>query len=110
MSEKEKLIQMIKEDPNIIRYRKIEELIHKDQELGRKMNQLKAIQKQLVNAKELQKTQAIQTYQNAFDALYEEIESYPLIPEYLALQSDINAMLKEIQSIIEEGIENDFKR
>lgn len=109
MSEKEKLIQMIKEDENIIRYRKIENLINEHKVIKSKIQQLKAIQKQLVNAKEIGKTEAVQVFQQKFDALYQEIEDFPLMSEYLALQGDINDMLQTIQDIIQDGIESDFE-
>lgn len=109
MSEKEKLLQMIQEHPSIIRYKKIEEIINNHRELKGKFNELKAVQKQLVNAKEIGKTQAIEAFQAKFDELYLTIESYPLMSEYLALQSDINEMVQSIVKIIEEGIEKDFE-
>ena len=109
MSEKEKLLQMIKDHPSIVRYKKIEEIINNHKELKAKFNELKAVQKQLVNAKENGKTQAIEAFQAKFDQLYETIESYPLMSEYLALQSDINEMIQSIVKIIEEGIEKDFE-
>ncbi|MBU1143796.1 MAG: YlbF family regulator [Firmicutes bacterium] len=37
------------------------------------------------------------------------IESYPLMSDYLALQSDINEVLQTVINIIEDGIEKDFK-
>jgi cell fate (sporulation/competence/biofilm development) regulator YmcA (YheA/YmcA/DUF963 family) len=109
MSEKEKLLKMILENPSIIRYKKIEEIINNHKELKAKFNELKAVQKQLVNAKEIGKPQAIEAFQAKFDTLYEAIESYPLMSEYLALQSDINAMIQSIVKIIEDGIEKDFE-
>lgn len=110
MSEREKLIQMIKENEEIIRYKKIEKLINEHKEIKTKIQQLKAIQKQLVNAKEIGKVEAVHTFQQKFDALYQEIEEFPLMSEYMALQSDINDMLQAIQDIIQDGIEMDFEK
>ncbi len=110
MSEKDKLIQMIKENEIIIRYKKIEKIINEHEEIKSKIQQLKAIQKQLVNAKEIGKSEAVRTFQMKFDALYQEIEEFPLMSEYMALQSDINDMLQSIQDIIQDGIEKDFEQ
>ena len=110
MSEKDKLIQMVKENETIIRYKKIEKIINEHQEIKEKIQKLKAIQKQLVNAKEIGKTEAVNAFQEKFDVLYKEIEEFPLMSEYLALQSDINDMMQTIQDIIQEGIENDFEK
>jgi cell fate (sporulation/competence/biofilm development) regulator YmcA (YheA/YmcA/DUF963 family) len=109
MTEKEKLIKMILENESISRYRRIEQLINDHKELKVKIGELKNIQKQLVNAKEIGKSEAIQSFQKRYDDLLESIEEYPLMSDYLALQSDINEMLQSIVSIIEDGIEKDFE-
>jgi cell fate (sporulation/competence/biofilm development) regulator YmcA (YheA/YmcA/DUF963 family) len=109
MTEKEKLIQMLLENDDIQRYKRIEKHINSNKELKAKFNELKAIQKQLVNAKHIGKTEAIKTFQERYDLCLEVIESYPLMSDYLALQSDINEVLQTVINIIEDGIEKDFK-
>jgi cell fate (sporulation/competence/biofilm development) regulator YmcA (YheA/YmcA/DUF963 family) len=110
MSEKEKLIQMIETDEEIQRYKRIESLINDNKEISHKFNELKRVQKQLVNAKHIGKQEAILTFQAQYDAIYEAIEAYPLMSDYLALQSDINEMIQTIVSIIEEGLEKEFEK
>jgi cell fate (sporulation/competence/biofilm development) regulator YmcA (YheA/YmcA/DUF963 family) len=110
MSEKEKLIEMIQNDAEIQRYKRIEQLINDHKELNQKFNELKRVQKQLVNAKHIGKKEAIDAFQVQYDALYEAIEAYPLMSDYLALQSDINEMLQVIQNILQDGIEKDFEK
>lgn len=110
MTEKEKLIQMIEEDEEIQRYKRIELAINQNRELKAKFNELKSVQKQLVNAKHIGKKEAIDAFQTRYDALYEAIEAYPLMSDYLALQSDINDMIQSIVGILEEGIEKDFEK
>jgi len=108
MTEREKLIQMIQENPEIQRYKRIEKIMNGNKFLKSKMAQLKSVQKQLVNAKHIGKKEAVLAFQAQYDALYEELETYPLMSDYLALQSDINEIMQAIVSIIEEGIEKDF--
>jgi cell fate (sporulation/competence/biofilm development) regulator YmcA (YheA/YmcA/DUF963 family) len=110
MSEKEKLILMIQENEQIKRYKTIEKLINDNKEIKSKMNQLKSIQKQLVNAKHIQKEEAVKQFQARYDELLSEIENYPLMSEYMALQGDINDMIQAIQDIIEDGIEKDMNQ
>ncbi|MDX9691541.1 MAG: YlbF family regulator [Acholeplasmataceae bacterium] len=109
MTEKEKLIQMVLNNESIKRYKTIEKLINENKEIKRKMNQLKSLQKQLVNAKHIQKEEAVRQFQAKYDEQLEEIESYPLMSEYMALQGDINEMIQAIQDIIEDGIEKDME-
>jgi len=109
MTEKEKLIQMLSNDPEINRYKRIETMINEHKELKKKINLLKNLQKQLVNAKQIEKTEAIKQFQKQYDEQLDEIENYPLMSDYLALQSDINDMIQSIVDIIEEGIEKDME-
>ncbi len=99
---------MIKNNEQIQRYKAIEKVINDNQDLKNKINQLKTVQKQLVNAKEIQKEKAIIHFQEIYDSLLEEIESYPLMSDYLALQGDINEMIQAIAEILEDGINNEL--
>ena len=110
MTEKEKLIDMILQDEDIKRYKRMESLINDRKDLKAKFNELKSVQKQLVNAKHIGKKEAINAFQERYDALYQSIEEYPLMSDYMALQSDINEMIQSIVSILEEGLEKDFDK
>ena len=110
MSEKEKLIQMILNDEEIQRYKRMEDAINNNKQLKAKMNELKSVQKQLVNAKHIGKQEAVKAYQAKYDTLYQAIEDYPLMSDYMALQSDINEMIQSIVSILEEGLEKEFEK
>jgi cell fate (sporulation/competence/biofilm development) regulator YmcA (YheA/YmcA/DUF963 family) len=109
MTEKEKLIHMLSNHPEFMRYKRIESIINENKELKQKINLLKSIQKQLVNAKQIEKIEAVKQFQERYDLLLEEIENYPLMSDYLALQSDINEMIQAIVEVIEEGIEKDIE-
>ncbi|MCD4826423.1 MAG: YlbF family regulator [Acholeplasmataceae bacterium] len=108
MTEKEKLIEMIKNNESIKRYQAIENVLNKNEDLKLKINQLKSIQKQLINAKEVQKQKTIEHFQMLYDQLLEEIQGYPLMSDYLALQGDINDMIQQITQIIEDGINKEL--
>lgn len=110
MTEKEKLIEMLLKDEDIKRYKRMESSINNNKELKGKMNELKSVQKQLVNAKHIGKEEAIKAFQDRYDALYQAIEDYPLMSDYMALQSDINEMIQSIVSILEEGLEKEFDK
>lgn len=110
MSEKDKLIRLINESEDINRYRRLEKIINDDPNLKQKFAQLKALQKQLVNAKHIGKTEAIAHLQTTYDTLYQSIEDMPLMSDYMALQSDINDMVQYIVKIVEEGLEEEFTK
>ena len=62
----------------------------------------------MINAQEIQKSKAVEHFQTIYDTLLNEIETYPLMSDYLALQSDINDMLQYIAEIIEDGINKEL--
>ena len=100
---------MIGSNEEIQRYKKIEKAINSNPELKAKINKLKALQKQLINAKHIEKREAILDLEKQYEVVLNEIEEYPLMSDYLALQGDINEMIQTIQSIIEDGILKDFQ-
>lgn len=108
LTEKQKIIEMIKNSEEIKRYKAIEKVMNENQDLKQKINQLKTVQKQLVNAKEIQKEKSVEHFQKLYDDLLDEIEAYPLMSDYLALQGDINEMIQAIAEIIEDGINNEL--
>ncbi|MFU8792486.1 MAG: YlbF family regulator [Acholeplasmataceae bacterium] len=109
MKKSDELIQSILKHPTILRYKTLESLITKNQQLKDQLSALKSVQKQMVNAKTYEKKQAYLAFKDAYDKQLEAIESTPLLSEYLALQSDINYMLQEIVGIIEDGINKDIE-
>lgn len=109
MKKTDELIESIKQHPAIKRYKTLESLITKNQDLKDQLSTLKQVQKQMVNAKTYEKKQAYLTFKEAYDKQLEAIESTPLLSEYLALQSDINYMMQEIVGIIEDGINKDIE-
>jgi cell fate (sporulation/competence/biofilm development) regulator YmcA (YheA/YmcA/DUF963 family) len=101
---------MILENEDIQRYKRIEKLINSNKELKAKIGELKSIQKQLVNAKEINKIEAVKVFEARYQERLEEVEGYPLMSDYLALQGDINEILQSIQDILQNGIESDFEK
>ncbi|MFP4187414.1 MAG: YlbF family regulator [Acholeplasmataceae bacterium] len=99
MSERDKLIEMIEESDRIKRYQRLEKIINNSEEIKSRMQDLKELQQQMINAREMGKSRAFNDFKRRYNALKEEIETYPLMSEYLSLQEEIN---DAIQHIIEE--------
>ncbi len=108
MTEKEKLIQMILNNENIVKYKKIEKIINKDIIIRQKIEKLKHLQKKLVNAKEFRQQEKINYLQHDYQALLNEIKEYPLMSEYLSLQEEIDEMLQTIKIIFEQGLDKEL--
>jgi cell fate (sporulation/competence/biofilm development) regulator YmcA (YheA/YmcA/DUF963 family) len=105
----DEMMTMIKNDPSIQRYKELESIILKDKRLKSEIQQLKVIQKQMVNAEHIGKMQAHQQYKSTYETRLDALYEHPLLSEYLALQSDINHLLQEIVGILEDGINKDIE-
>lgn len=110
MNEKEKLLAMIRENLSIRRYRELETIINQDPDIQAKMAALINLQKQLVNAREFGKREAAKQFEQHYETMIKTIEDYPLMSEYIALQGDINDMIKTIMEILENGINDDLEK
>ncbi len=104
MSKQQELIDMIESLDILKTYQKFENTINNDKELKRRFSEMKALQKQLVNAKMIHKTNAMNQFQTAYDEVRQSIETDPMIETYLFMQQELNDLLKEIKEIIENEI------
>lgn len=103
------LLETLKNHPDIKRYQEIENTLMQNEEIKDLLDELKHVQKQLVHAQNLDHSDNVSFFQKKLDDLKTHIHEYPLMSEYMQLQQSINEMLKTFTSIIEEGIENQFK-
>jgi cell fate (sporulation/competence/biofilm development) regulator YlbF (YheA/YmcA/DUF963 family) len=110
MSEKDKLIQMVKENETIIRYKKIEKIINEHQEIKEKIQKLKAIQKQLVNAKEIGKTEAVIAFQESLIRFIKKLKSFLDVRVFGFTKRYQRHDAIHFKDIIQEGIEIDFEK
>jgi cell fate (sporulation/competence/biofilm development) regulator YmcA (YheA/YmcA/DUF963 family) len=104
MNERDKLIQMVQSNESVKRYLKIEKIVNENPKIRSQIENLKTIQKQMINARELGKNKAFQVFQEKYQFLLEEIENEPIMLEYFPLQSEINQLLEHILNIIENGL------
>ncbi len=108
MSIEEKIIDSIKANNKILRYQELEEIINSNKIIKENIDQLKALQKEIVHAKEYNKLQYLTKLESDYNTLNESIVKHPIMAEYLDLQEEINAFLQEFTNIIENGINKDF--
>ncbi|HHW79587.1 MAG TPA: hypothetical protein GX742_02155 [Acholeplasmataceae bacterium] len=102
------IIDKIKSNEKIKRYRELEEIINNNESINEKINNLKQIQKQIVHAKEYKKETYLAKLENEYATIYENITKHPIMAEYLDLQEEINNLLKDFSNIVEKGVNGDF--
>lgn len=109
MNLQKKIINEINDNNKIKRYKELETIINKNEEVSKKMNDLKEIQKQIVHAEKLMKKELLDKLNKEYDTLTNEIHNYPLMAEYMDLQVEINDFLQNFKIILESGLDSDFK-
>ncbi|MDY0277052.1 MAG: YlbF family regulator [Acholeplasma sp.] len=108
MNVEEKIIKLIKENKKVSRYRELEHLVNSNERLLSKMKEIKSLQKEIMHAEKLEKQQINIELNEKYQRLMKDFEAEPLMIEYLQLQEEINAFLKDFKDIINEGIEKDL--
>lgn len=104
----EKLVSVINSNEDIKRYKELEVIINNDKKLLEQLEQLKQVQKQIVHAEKLEKSEMLINLNEKYNILLDEIENYPLMSEYLHIQNNLNYVLQDFKSIIEKGIDDDI--
>lgn len=103
------IIKLIEEDPRLERFKRISKLINEDNSVLLKIEKIKEKQQQIINAKHIQKKNAVKLLEEEYDYLLEELKSTPLLSEYFNLLEYYNALIKAIEGILEDGVNNFFK-
>mgnify|MGYP000959721335 FL=1 len=105
MKTKEELFRLIKEDPIVIEYQKLENIVNSDQNLKKAVGELFDMQQQIVQLKYIDKLQMAEKLENDYRVKRALIETNPVIHNYLILQDEVNELLKSIKEIIEDGLQ-----
>ena len=110
MNEKEKFIHMLQNDKNLEEYQRLETLINENKTIKMTMNNLKNIQKQMINANKIEKNNAYLQLEETYQKMLSEIMEFPLMGQYLELQNYFNEILKQTSEIIENSLNNDSEQ
>ncbi|MFA6987615.1 MAG: YlbF family regulator [Acholeplasmataceae bacterium] len=105
MKAKEELFKLIKEDPLVVEYQKLENIVNSDNNLKKAVGELFDMQQQIVQLKYIDKLQMAEKLENDYRVKRALIETNPVIHNYLILQDEVNELLKSIKEIIEDGLQ-----
>ncbi len=105
MKAKEELFKLIKEDPLVVEYQKLENIDNSDNNLKKAVGELFDMQQQIVQLKYIDKLQMAEKLENDYRVKRALIETNPVIHNYLILQDEVNELLKSIKEIIEDGLQ-----
>jgi cell fate (sporulation/competence/biofilm development) regulator YmcA (YheA/YmcA/DUF963 family) len=104
----EKLIDAIKNNNDVKRFKELEAIIDQDQDLNKEYKDLLNLQKLMVNDEAKQSSRLPQSKAN-YEAKLQELMSHILMEEYLDLLEVVNNDLQMIQSIITNEINMDIE-
>jgi len=105
MKAKEELFKLIKEDPLVVEYQKLENIVNSDNNLKKAVGELFDMQQQIVQLKYIDKLQMAEKLENDYRVKRALIETNPVIHNYMILQDEVNELLKSIKEIIEDGLQ-----
>lgn len=108
MNSLNKLINELKKDELIIRFKRLEKIIDQDKNINDNFKNLLELQKKMVNDRE----KNIDNFKNSskeYEIAKTALTSNIVISEYIELLEDINYDLQMIQNIIESEISADIE-
>lgn len=108
MQIEKQIIDVINNNEKIKRYRELEKLVNEDQDVLNLIDELKAVQKQIVHAEKLEKKDMLKVLQEKADDINNSIFNYPVMAEYLDLQAEVNELIQSFKEVIETSLAKDL--
>lgn len=100
------LINEILSSEEVIRFKKLESIILKNEEVNSKIIRLREVEKQAVNARELGLENAYFMYKKEYDEILSSFENDVLISSYLDSKEEVKSLINLVIGIIEDEINN----
>ena len=105
MNSKDKLSEYFNNLEEVKRIKELEGYIDNNKDIKNKFNELKDLQKKLVNAKEYNQINQYNVYLKEYNNLKNELLDLPFVEEYLELLDYVNNMLNYLTKSIEMDID-----
>lgn len=100
------LIDEILSSEEVIRFKKLESIILKNEEVNNKIIRLREVEKQAVNARELGLENAYFMYKKEYDEILSSFENDVLISSYLDSKEEVKSLINLVIGTIEDEIKN----
>ena len=106
MNSTDKLIDSINDLPEVKRLKELDNYINNNKNINDKLNEMRTIQKKMVNAKEFDQMNQYIEYKKEYDSIIKELYDLPFVEEYMELIDYVNNVLANIKDRIESEIDN----
>lgn len=100
------LIDEILSSEEVIRFKKLESIILKNEEVNNKIIRLREVEKKAVNARELGLENAYFMYKKEYDEILSSFENDVLISSYLDSKEEVKSLINLVIGTIEDEINN----
>ncbi|MCR6111037.1 YlbF family regulator [Bacillus sp. A301a_S52] len=98
------LAAMIAETEEVDFFKRAEVQINEHLRVQELIAQIKSLQKEAVNLKHYQKTEALKAIEDKIDALQDELDEIPLVREFKQSQTEVNQLLQMVSHAISNTV------
>lgn len=99
-----KLLDYFNNIPEVIRLKELKNYIESNEKIIIKFDEIKDLQKQIVNAKEFNQINQLKVYEEEYKRLNQELLDIPFVEEYLELMNYVDTMINNFVKEIEYQI------
>ena len=100
-----KLLDYFNNIPEVIRLKELKNYIESNEKIINKFDEIKNIQKQIVNAREFNQINQLKVYEDEYKRLNQELLDIPFVEEYLELMNYVDQMIKSFVKEVEYQID-----
>lgn len=104
MEESRKLAEKIAETEEVDFFKRAESQINDHLRVQEIIGQIKLLQKEAVNLKHYEKTEALKETDAKIDALQDELDDIPLVQEFKQSQGEVNDLLQMVSNTISNTV------
>nr|WP_177169747.1 RicAFT regulatory complex protein RicA family protein [Salisediminibacterium haloalkalitolerans] len=104
MEESRKLAEKIAETEEVDFFKRAEAQINEHLRVQEIIGQIKLLQKEAVNLKHYEKTEALKETDAKIDALQDELDDIPLVQEFKQSQGEVNDLLQMVSNTISNTV------
>ena len=100
-----KLLDYFNNIPEVIRLKELKNYIESNEKIINKFDEIKNVQKQIVNAKEFNQINQLKVYEDEYKRLNQELLDIPFVEEYLELMNYVDQMINSFVKEVEYQID-----
>ena len=102
--EGEKLAQILQALPEVVYFRKCEEKLRQHQEVGQLLDEIKRLQKEVINLQHIGKLNAYKQKEIQLQMCQDKLNAIPLVTMFFDAQEEVNAIFQNIANELTQAV------